>query len=97
MNMIADVLLGAGVIFTLAGAIPAFLCRDILDRLHYTSVAAVVGVPLIAIAAMVEAGDPASCVKAAVVLVATVVLNALVSHALARAIYRRRTGEGGPP
>lgn len=79
----------------LAGAKLEFLCRDTRDRLHYTSVAAIAGVPLIAIAAMVEASGPASRVKAAVVLIATVVLNALVSYALARATYRRRTGEGG--
>ena len=92
MHTLTAILLAVGVILTLLGVIPAAFRRDLLERLHYGSVAAVGGIPLIAIASMLAAGNTASRAKAGVVLIATAVLNALVSHALARAVHEGRGG-----
>jgi monovalent cation/proton antiporter MnhG/PhaG subunit len=94
MHTFVAILLGAGVVLTLAGAIPAAFRRDLMNRLHFAGVTAVAGVPLIAIASMCAAGNSGARVKAALVLIATAVLNPLLSHALARGIEERGANDG---
>jgi monovalent cation/proton antiporter MnhG/PhaG subunit len=95
MAAVINVLLAAGVALTLAGVLPAAFRRDVLDRLHFATVAALAGIPLIAIAAMLAASNGPSRVKAAVVLLATVILNPLLTHALARAVYEGHERDRG--
>lgn len=55
-QVVAVVLLGAGVLVAVASAIGALVVRDVLDRLHFLSPVTSLAAPLVGIAMAVENG-----------------------------------------
>lgn len=78
------VLLGAGCAFFVAGAVGLLRFPDTLTRLHALTKADNVGLGLIALAAMLWAGDALLALKIALVWFVTLLSSATASYLIAR-------------
>jgi monovalent cation/proton antiporter MnhG/PhaG subunit len=91
-EVVADVLLGLGVLVTLICCVGVLAMPNVFDRLHYTAPATTVGAFAIALSIVVEEGRSAASVKALIVFVLLLVTNPVLSHATARAARIRQFG-----
>lgn len=86
------IMLGVAVLLALASSFGVLVMRDALQRLHFSTAVASLTAGLIVIAVWLD--DPATeaRIKATVVGLLLFVMNAVLTHATARAIYVRRVG-----
>lgn len=89
MNILAAVLLGVGLLFSLTGAIGVVRMRDVYSRVQYTSMMITVGTMPVLVAVVIAEG-PFSSYGAHALIMAflLIILNPASSHALLRAAYR---------
>jgi monovalent cation/proton antiporter MnhG/PhaG subunit len=84
-------LVGNAAVLLACGA--AVVLRDPYARLHALSFAAIVGSAAIGAAVLIEWPSAEAAIKAALVWLLSVACNALLSHAMARAIRAHEMGE----
>lgn len=87
---VSAVLMGLGAAVLVVASVGASLPRSALVRLHYLSMAAMAGAPLVLFGLLVR--DPADWFKLVLITVLLVASSPMASAATARAISR-----GGPP
>ena len=85
-------LVGAAVLVTLISALGVLVMRDPLQKLHYISPPATLGVSLIAAALFLGEPDPQAGAKAVFVALLLLGMNAVATHATARAARIRDHG-----
>lgn len=94
-EVVVAVLLGVAALSTLIAAVGVLVMRDPLQRLHYIAPPANAAV-LILIALVIEGAEPAAWIKATLVAALLALMNGVVTHATARAVFVRSRG-GWPP
>lgn len=92
-DVVAWVLVGAGVAVQILACLGVVLMRDALDRLHYVG-ASVVGVTAICAAVIVAEGPSLIGLKALLTGAFLAVTGPVLAHATARAIHLHRRGHG---
>ena len=90
--MIINILLYAAVATGLFSAIGLLVMKGLNDRLHYLGPPSTLGVFLIAAAIAVQEGLSAATTKAMLIAAALAVMNAVLTHATARAARVREYG-----
>ncbi len=88
-----EILLAAAVAVALASCIGMVVMRDAFQRLHYLAPAACISPVLIMVAVLLEEGVKQAGIKAILVAAVTFVMNAVLSHATARALRIRELGQ----
>lgn len=91
-DVIAGVLLVAGVGVQLLSCLGLLLARDVYDRLHVVAPAAVLGAPLVCAAILVNESFSQGGIKAVFVAVALAVTAPVLTHATGRAARLRAAG-----
>jgi monovalent cation/proton antiporter MnhG/PhaG subunit len=87
-GLAADGLVVAGAVILLLSAVGQVLRRDVRDRIHYASLAAIVGAPLVALGLALVSTPWRSGVKIVLIGAVVVVSGPIVSSVTARAIER---------
>lgn len=94
----AQVLLWAGVAAELVCCVGVWWMRDVFDRLHYAAAASTLGPVLIGIStALTGTGSLAGNVEAVAATAVLLLVNPLVTHAMARAARQLLYGDVMPP
>jgi monovalent cation/proton antiporter MnhG/PhaG subunit len=85
-TLVADVLLGLGVLSEVLCCIGLFWMRDVLDRLHFAAAGTTVGPVLVAVAVLLTGtSSTAATVELVAALVLLLLLNPVLTHATGRA------------
>jgi multisubunit Na+/H+ antiporter MnhG subunit len=94
--LIAAILLGVAVALSVMCAIGLAIVKDALERLHFTAPVTSFSAGLIAVAVWI--GDPnwQSRLKVTLIAAALFVMNSILSHSTARAIWIRNKGHFEP-
>ncbi|HEU5413478.1 MAG TPA: monovalent cation/H(+) antiporter subunit G [Candidatus Angelobacter sp.] len=87
-----DVLLGIGVISSLISAIAMLVMKDLYERLHYLSPPATVTVICFTAAVIVDKHLSQAGIKALLIMFVLLAMNAVLTHATARAARIRQFG-----
>ena len=93
MTVISGVLLAAGVLLVVVGAVGAVRYPDAFDRLHGSGLVATPGSVLIVLAAVVASPSALFAIKAILTLVVVLVTAPILTHATAEALRVQRFGE----
>ncbi len=92
-DILGGLLLGAGILFTLAGTVGLLRFPDFYTRLHAAGVTETLGVIAIVAGLMLHATEAGALVRLALIGLFMLVTAPIASHALARAARHR----GVPP
>ena len=92
-DVVAVVLLGAGLAVIVASCVGMAVLHDPMDRLHLVTPASTLGVTAACAAVVARDGLDASGTAAVLLAAVTVFTSPLVSHACARAIEVRRSAD----
>lgn len=87
-----DVLLGIGVLSSLIGASGVLAMKDLYEKLHYLSMPATIGVGCFSLAIVVDKHFSTAGIKATIIFVVILLMNAVLTHATARAARVRQFG-----
>jgi multisubunit Na+/H+ antiporter MnhG subunit len=90
--IITGTLLGLAVALAVLCCIGTAVMRDPLQRLHYSAPVVSLSFLLVAIAVWLEEHDPQARVKVILIGGVMFVMNAVLTHATAKAIRMKRTG-----
>ncbi len=90
--VIEDVLLGIAVLSVVFACAGVLVMRDVYERLHYLAAPGTIGVVSLAAAVLVEEGIGQAGLTAALIAVIVLLLNAVLTHATARAARIRQYG-----
>jgi monovalent cation/proton antiporter MnhG/PhaG subunit len=93
----AAVLLGAAVLVALLSAVGIAVMRDPYQRLHFISPPASLSALLVVLALLAYEPQKQAALKAFVVAFVLYFMNAIVTHATARAHFVRENGTWPPP
>ncbi len=97
-QMIAvDVLLGLGTVVACLSVVGMMVMRDPSQRLHYLAPASSITPVLYTIAIVLESGRHQAAVKAILICVVLLSMNAVLTHATARAIRVKEQGRWTTP
>jgi multisubunit Na+/H+ antiporter MnhG subunit len=88
-----EILLAIAFLVALASCIGMAVMHDAYQRLHYLAPAASISPVLIMVAVLLEEGVKQAGIKAILVAAVTFVMNAVLSHATARAFRIRELGQ----
>lgn len=91
--LIIEILLAIAVLTALASCIGMLVMRDPYQRLHYLSPAASISPILIMVAVVLQEGLKQAGIKAILIAAVMFVMNAVLSHATARAFRIRELGQ----
>lgn len=94
--IVVDVLLAVAVAVALASCIGVAVMRDPFQRLHFISPPATVSIALFSIAAFLDEKDASAAGKTLLIGLFLTMVNAVVTHATARALRIRQNGEWKP-
>jgi monovalent cation/proton antiporter MnhG/PhaG subunit len=97
VTVIVAVLLGLAVLVTVFSAVGVLVMRDPYQRLHFISPPASVSAVLVVVALLVYEPQKQAALKAFVVAFVLYFMNAVVTHATARAHFVRENGTWPPP
>jgi multisubunit Na+/H+ antiporter MnhG subunit len=89
----ADVLLGLAVLTVLTASLGVLVMRDPYQKLHFVTPAALVAPVLVALAVLVRAGLDENTGETCLALLLMGIAGPYLSHATARAIRIRDTGD----
>jgi multicomponent Na+:H+ antiporter subunit G len=92
-QLLVIILLTIGVGAELLCCLGLLLMRNVYNRLHYASLASLLGPIVIAVAVLVQEGLSQSGIKAIMILLVLVMVSPVMTHATARAIHLRETAE----
>lgn len=95
-HWVAVALLAGAAAVALISAVGALAMRDAFQRLHFIAPPATLSSFSVAVAALLDEPQKQAGAKALVVALLLVVMNAVVSHATARAAFVRRHGRWPP-
>ncbi len=87
-----DVLLAVGAVVTLLSAIAVPTRKDFYERLHYLAPPATVGIGCFTLAILLDKHFSTAGIKALIVFVVLLFMNAILTHAMARAARVRQFG-----
>ncbi len=91
-QIVIDVLLGIGVASAVISSFAMLLMKDIYERLHYLAPPATISIISFAAAAIVDKHLSQAGIKALLIMVVLLVMNAVLTHATARAARIRQFG-----
>ncbi len=91
-----DVLLGIGAFVTFVSALALPTRRDFYERLHYLAPPATVGIGCFTLAILLDKHFSTAGWKALIVFVVLLFMNAVLTHATARAARVRQFGRWDP-
>ena len=89
LELLAGLLLGAGILFTIAGSVGLLRFPDFYTRLHAAGVTETLGMLAIVAGLMLHAGTADSLVRLALIGLFMLATAPIASHALARAARHR--------
>ena len=92
-EIFADVLLGLAVAVVLASALGLLVMRDVYQKLHFVTPAALVAPVLVAVAVFVQAGLTENTGETLLALLFVVIAGPYLAHATIRAARIRDTGD----
>jgi len=92
-DVLADVLLGLGVVLVLASSLGVLVMRDVYQKLHFVTPAGLVAPVLVALAVLVRQGYSENTVETWLALLFLVIAGPFLTHATARAARIRETGD----
>jgi len=92
-DVLADVLLGLAVVIVLASSVGLLVMRDVYQKLHFVTPAALVAPVLVALAVLVRMGLYENTGETCLALFFMVIAGPYLSHATMRAIRVRETGD----
>jgi multisubunit Na+/H+ antiporter MnhG subunit len=92
-EVVADILLALAVVVVAASSLGALLMRDVFQKLHYVTLAALVAPTLVALAVTVEVGWGAGTTDSWLALLFVAATGPVLAHATARAARTRATGD----
>lgn len=95
-QLIIDVLLGIGVASALLSCIGVLVMKDLYERLHYMAPPAVITAVCFAIATIADKHFSTAGIKAVLITVVLLLMNAVLTHATARAARVRQFGRWIP-
>lgn len=90
--ILTGILLTAAVVLAFLSSLGTMVMRDAFQRLHFAAVVVSLGAGLIVIAVWLEDSAPEARIKALMTGLLLFVMNSILTHAIARAIYIRRHG-----
>jgi monovalent cation/proton antiporter MnhG/PhaG subunit len=91
-----DALLWLGVIIALIGALGTWLMRDAWQRLHFLALPCGLSTGLISVAVFIDERQKAASCKVLLIGLLLFAVNAVLTHATARAAFVREHGEWPP-
>lgn len=91
-DVVVAVLLGLAVVLVLVCALGVMVMRDPLQRLHYVAPPATLSAVLITVAVVLDQSQKQAWFKTLLVTVVLCLMNAVVTHATARAVRIRDRG-----
>lgn len=91
-QIVIDVLLGIGVASTVISSFAMLLMKDLYERLHYLAPPATISIVCFAAAAIIDKHLSQAGIKALLIMVVLLVMNAVLTHATARAARIRQFG-----
>ena len=89
-QLIIDVLLGIGVASALLSSIALLVMKDLYERMHYLSPPATVTIICFTAAVLVDKHFSQAGIKAVIIMVVLLFMNAILTHATARAARTRQ-------
>jgi multisubunit Na+/H+ antiporter MnhG subunit len=95
-EIIADVLLGLAVATVLASAVGILVMRDVYQKLHFVTPAALVAPFVVGLAVLVQSGLTEDTAQTCLALVFIMIAGPFLSHATIRAARIRETGDWRP-
>ena len=91
-QILIDVLLAIGVISILISSIAMLVMKDLYERLHYLSPPATISVICFTAAVVIDKHLSQAGIKALLIMFVLLVMNAVLTHATARAARIRQFG-----
>ena len=91
-QIIIDVLLAIGVSNALLGSLGVLLMKDLYERLHYMAPQSTISIACFAAAIVIDKHFSAAGIKAVLTAIVIIVMNAVLTHATARAARVRQFG-----
>jgi multicomponent Na+:H+ antiporter subunit G len=95
-EIVADIFLVMAVVIVLASSVGVLAMRDVYQKIHLVTPAALVAPALVTLAVFVRAGFSATTTEALIVLVFMVIAGPFLSHATIRAARIREQGDWRP-
>lgn len=95
-QLLIDVLLGIGVVCSVLSCFAVLLMKDLYERLHYLSPPATVSIICFTAAVIVDKHLSQGGIKALLTMVVLLLMNAVLTHATARAARVRQFGRWIP-
>lgn len=89
-QILIDVLLGIGVVSTVLSCIALLVMKDLYEKMHYLSPPATVTIICFTAAVIADKHLSQSGIKALIIMVVLLVMNAVLTHATARAARIRQ-------
>lgn len=91
-QILIDVLLGIGVACTVLSSLALLIMKDLYERLHYLSPPATISVICFTVAVIADKHLSQAGIKALLIMVVLLAMNAVLTHATARAARIRQFG-----
>jgi monovalent cation/proton antiporter MnhG/PhaG subunit len=91
-QLLIDILLGIGVVCSVLSCFAVLLMKDLYERLHYLSPPATVSIICFTAAVIVDKHLSQGGIKALLTMVVLLLMNAVLTHATARAARVRQFG-----
>lgn len=92
-TVIADVLLGLGVLIVLSSSVGILLMRDVYAKLHYVTPIALVAPLTVGLAILVQSGWSVNSLQTWLAILLMVIAAPFLSHATIRAARIREAGD----
>jgi monovalent cation/proton antiporter MnhG/PhaG subunit len=89
-QILIDVLLGIGVLSAVISAIAMLIMKDLYERLHYLSPPATITIICFTAAVIADKHLSMSGIKAVLIMIVLLLMNAVLTHATARAARIRQ-------
>lgn len=89
-QLIIDVLLGIGVASAVLSSIALLVMKDLYERMHYLSPPATITIICFTAAVLVDKHFSQAGIKAVIIMVVLLFMNAILTHATARAARTRQ-------
>jgi multisubunit Na+/H+ antiporter MnhG subunit len=93
MTVVTDALLALAVLIVLASSVGILVMRDVYQKLHFVTPAALVAPILVGLAILVQSGWSARSAQTSLTLLLIVVAGPFLAHATIRAARIRETGD----
>ena len=95
-EVLADVLLGLAVAIVLASSVGVLVMRDVYQKLHYVTPAALVAPLIVGLAVLAQSGFTENTVETWLALLFVIIAGPFLSHATIRAARIRERGDWRP-